>query len=984
MSAPKQFTQYVPRSEEQQRIIAEAAEVHATGRSRAVFLYGRGGTGKTRLVRKLPEIGRDPDIIWLDPIDLDDSQHWLLSNLERHIADELDPDHQYFGPYLQYMSELPQHRRAPASRQAVIDHLNRIKSIFTQCYKDYINKTGNSVVITFDTIEAIRGMYFLRTLARWMKAMPGTLFVLAGRSLPGIGDWQDPIRTALENPPQGMRIAIVPLGEFNANDCREYLAPFSEEADLSEEQTEKLVYLTQGHPLWLAFTVDYLATVGLPEEADAPLDKIKLDLPYHGDATMAGRERAESFKRRLVTPYQGTDFWHEAIRRLAVVRESISQPIWCRLMSDRQLPADVTSQDDAWNKLRGIEWIRLRANNRFVTLHDAVAEELAQRIIDLHDADWQWRQDLWRRAAGIYGDQASKLRVDLTWKKLAVDSRLADLEEAKKYNPGPETTSEEAALIRDIAELDHWQQELNQLQAAHLSYQLLSDYREGAKQFVALLREASERHDVLFEDLLAFHLQRFLPGGADQSTLGDSVGAAIDRFRAWLPGDGRDSYVDIGLAMAAYLIEREQLNAALNLLDHLPVPPDPKRRYRLRNLQGNACMRIPRRVREGGSYFKDALAIASQLSSQDRYRFTSDAYKEQGFYYRNIGLWEQADAAYEKARDAFGQAPSAEDSNSDREEISSIYTNWAYVKGIGGRYDDGINLVESAITIRGRIGKRREQAISYGVKGEVYRYQRQFKEAWEAYAEAEDLFGETSWSWLGLIYQEQAICLFQSIPVGVQLLEPQKDPLKEAESLILESLNLCQVFNARAYPSALNRAGRIFGSRNPDRGLSYLQEAADRARDMSDGWFWLASLIEYAELCYRTWSDGQESRYLQLIPAIAEKLAEPEAAEIEFPELRGRWRVLQGHLAIHEALAGNNEMLGTALENYLIGFPLITHGWVGSYGASAIPGEFRKFSELAWKLPSEIRARWRRELYESWSEQEESATQLLARLEELY
>jgi hypothetical protein len=60
------------------------------------------------------------------------------------------------------------------------------------------------------------------------------------------------------------------------------------------------------------------------------------------------------------------------------------------------------------------------------------------------------------------------------------------------------------------------------------------------------------------------------------------------------------------------------------------------------------------------------------------------------------------------------------------------------------------------------------------------------------------------------------------------------------------------------------------------------------------------------------------------------------------------------------------------------------HGWVGSYGASAIPGEFRRFRDLVLKLPPEIRAHWRREMYRSWSGEGVSATQLLARLEELY
>jgi tetratricopeptide (TPR) repeat protein len=868
----------------------------------------------------------------------------------------------------------------------VLSHLNRIKAVFTECYEGYIDGTGNSVVITFDAVEAIRGMFFLRTLTQWMKALPSTLFILTGRPPSGADEWRDSIRIALEDSPMGIDVTIIILGEFSADDCREYLTPISKEAGLSDEETEKLVYLTQGHPLWLAFTVDYLTNVGLPEELHASLEEIKTELSYHGEATVAGRERAESFKGRLVAPYQRTDFWHEAIKRLAVVRESISQRIWQQLMADRPLPAGVADTNQAWEMLCATEWIRPRANHHYVTLHDAVAEELAQRIIDLHDTDQQWRQALWRRAAGIYADQSREMEDRLAQQQEAVDSRLHDLDAAKKHSSALEAAEDETALIRDVAELDGWSQELSQLKVTHLFYQLLSSFREGAQQFTALLRQAREQRDVLFEDILTFQMQRFLPGGADENTVGHTVGAAISSFREWLSGEGRDSYVDIGLEMAAYLIDREQLDAALNLLDQLPVPPDGKRRYRLRNLQGNACLRIPGRVREGGERFREALAEASQLPLPDQYRYSADAYKELGFYYRNIGHWTHADDAYEKARNAILQTLSPQSPDSDRTEMASIHNDWAYLKGIGGRYEDGINLVESAITVRRRLGRHHELAISCSVKGEIYRYQRQFKKAWEAYAEAEQLFREqNSWSWFGVVYQEQAICLFQSIPAGVHLLPASQDAAEQAELLILRSLEACMILNVRAYPSALNRAGRIFGEKHPELGLRYLQEGAERAQGLSDGWFWLANLIEYAELCYRAWSETEEPGYLELLRPIADKLQEPEAAELEFPELRGRWNVLQGHMAMHEALAtGSQDAMEAALENYRIGFPLIAHGWVGSYGASAIPGEFRKFSDLVWRLPPRIREHWQQELYRSWSAQEETATQLLARLEELY
>lgn len=990
MSTQKPYPMYVPRAAEQSQIIAEVAKVRADGQSRAILLYGRGGTGKTRLVRQLPEIYRDQKVVWLDPVDVDDSQHWLLSNLEQYFATSLDPDCTYFGPYLDYVSQLPRHRLTPTSRETILDHLNRIKAVFTQCYKAYIEGTGHTVVMTFDTVEAIRGMYLLRTLTRWMKALPQTLFILAGRSGSGSSDWAGPMMAALADPSPSIGVTAIQLAEFNLADCREYLAPISKRARLSADEVESLVHLTQGHPLWLAFTVDYLTKIGLPEQAQDSLDKIRAELPYHGEASAAGDDRVESFKRSLVVPYREADFWHEAVKRLAVVRESISKPMWLQLMSGTPMPEDAPEPDQAWARLGEIEWIRPRANRRYVTLHDAVAEELAQRVIDLHDFDKQWRKQIWDRAAEIYAEAADEQDRRVQPRQAEMDSRFRAMDAAKnrtgksKETSLPNTTAIEAELIRDVAELDQWQQELNQLRTAHLFYLLLSDFDAGVEQFVRLLHQASASHDVLFEDMLAFQMQRFLPGGGDQSTLGDTVGEAIADFRNWLSGDGQGAYVNIGLEMASYLIDREQPQEALSLLGSLPEPADHVRRYRFHTLQGNACMRVPGRVRDGGARFAEALAEASQMPGSDQYRFTSKAHKGMGFFNRQLGHWADADAAYEQARDAILQVLAPDGPQSDREEIASIYNNWAYVKGIGGKYEDGVNLIESAISIRKRLGRRHEQAISYSVKGEVYRYHRRFREAWQAYAEAEQLFGETSWSWRGVIYQEQAICLFQSTLAGVQLLTPSENPAEKARDLILEALELCRSLNIRAYPSALNRAGRIFGSIDPDLGISYLDDGATWAMELSDGWFLLANLIESAELCYRSWEEGGDTSYLEHIPAIAERLQAPQARELHFPELRGRWDVLQGHLTMRAGLDGNTDMFDVALKNYREGFPLIMHGWVGSYGASAIPAEFSKFSDLAWQLPVEVRVRWLRELRQAWSGQGESATQLLARLAELY
>ena len=50
-------------------------------------------------------------------------------------------------------------------------------------------------------------------------------------------------------------------------------------------------------------------------------------------------------------------------------------------------------------------------------------------------------------------------------------------------------------------------------------------------------------------------------------------------------------------------------------------------------------------------------------------------------------------------------------SDSDSEDLASIYTNWAYLKGPIGAYQEGISLVEHAVSLRHRRGLRLEEGI---------------------------------------------------------------------------------------------------------------------------------------------------------------------------------------------------------------------------------------------------------------------------------
>jgi tetratricopeptide (TPR) repeat protein len=353
---------------------------------------------------------------------------------------------------------------------------------------------------------------------------------------------------------------------------------------------------------------------------------------------------------------------------------------------------------------------------------------------------------------------------------------------------------------------------------------------------------------------------------------------------------------------------------------------------------------VPGEVRQGLQYLDEALSVADDaaLEPAERSRLAARAYKERGFYRRNLGDLQEADTSYAHARDAIEFVLATAPTTRDRLEKASIQTNWAYVKGFGGYHEDGLRLVESAIKVRKDLSPGLPVGISLSTKGEVLRYNQKFRKAWEAYKEAEDIFaGAQDQAWLGIIYQEQAICLYQAYLDGETSLAPG-DPLDEAWRLADRAVKICRERSVRAFPSALNRAPRIIGDKDADQALELLQEGIAAAGEILDGWFLLANLVEFAELSYRTWRTTGSDRYRDEIDRYAPHFAEA-VSQYEFPDLRGRWEIVAGHLRVHDWEATEDDsQLDVALRYYAAGFSHIAErGYAGSSGAVVIPGRSR-------------------------------------------
>ena len=103
-------------------------------------------------------------------------------------------------------------------------------------------------------------------------------------------------------------------------------------------------------------------------------------------------------------------------------------------------------------------------------------------------------------------------------------------------------------------------------------------------------------------------------------------------------------------------------------------------------------------------------------------------------------------------------------------------------------------------------------------------------------------------------------------------------------------------------------------------------------------------------MSYNAWVKCNDNKYLSRINTLIRGEIEKVVA-YDFPDLKGRWELIQGHIQLRDALspAENNkrpEHLERAIEHYKKGFPLIAYRAAGSHGAHALKKEFDKFRQL--------------------------------------
>jgi tetratricopeptide (TPR) repeat protein len=907
------------RKEPLEQIIGKAVDMLHTQYSQVILIEGPGGIGKTMLLnecaRQLMKRIKEEKypLKCVGPLDMDDTEYRVIENLQEKIREAVEIRQKETAVYPEIISATGDAR---AGRIEAYRSAQRNTLNFNEAYTRVTEKFR--VVIFIDTLETVRDTFTWNSLLLLLKKLSHTLFVLAGRQ--PLLDQKNKFTNMPFIPPNG--VTSIRLLGWPKAEARDFVKQQTNSL-LPEWQIENLLHLSRCRPLHLTLAIQFLRW-GKIDLLELENKEIQNKLPLYSkdkDENQQPNILLENLKP--VGKALFYDFERKILSQYSgpdSLAETIRRMAHVRRRLNQEMYEDLTRVEPsieapaAWEALLNQPWVRRRAGE-FVTLHDIVSEMINKHIWGLRDPRGLFRRSLSEQAVSIIGRQIKRF-----------ENQLRKLEEKSRNN---------TPLFWKITHT------IWILEAEQLFYQLDADLEKGYRNFIKKFDNPPPQNRASIQEMLL---------------------AEIDEYTVKFPvEDAR--YYEVKLRAIRAAMEKDDAETIQKTIKQLKkYYTAPEQQYQLLRLTGNLNLRSLGRPGQALRYFRKTHKMTQTHDSlEDK---TGESLMEIGWASRHLGRWSDSAKSYEKA---LMQTDPMDPTK--RQLISQIENNLAYVKALIGEHDIGEMLIENSLNYRREQNNPDMVGIALSTQGEVFRYQKKFFRASASYYEALEIFKETqNFAWLGQVHQQLAISLVQ---------EDAEQNLKEAIHNIEESLYLCQEYNLRAVPSALNRAGRIYALAGEYfKAIDFFQRGITAAKSSGDYWFLAANFVERAELLYQR-AESQaaifDPRRIYLDQELIERME--KSTDYTFQDLFGRWHLVQGHLAWRKGIkTGDRSHWRKALEKYKTGFALIAEGYFGSHGLSAIPAERDRLKAHILALPKEEGFHWCKELYTCWKGLKKNST----------
>jgi len=600
------------------------------------------------------------------------------------------------------------------------------------------------------------------------------------------------------------------------------------------------------------------------------------------------------------------------VKRLLAFANTVDKVVLNMAWVERRFNADILNylmgipESDVLDKVASMPFVRIRPGEDYV-LHDEMRDMVVEYVWPSVDPDGTLRKRIDQMMVNYYAQRVKEL-----------EDRAKELKREQEKARQSNDMQAELQAFEMLSEVDR---QRDVLEVERLFYTLRADLQQGIERFIRAYDWATDNYRIDFQDMVWEEMQRF------EERFGGTGSFKVD-IR------GAKHLLEVGNAAAAR-------KRGTEILERFARTGD-ERAETLLHL-GNCALRLGSPI-EARDFYSQARDFCDEQGLQSR---LAEVENGLGLAYRSSGDWDEAAKHYRESVSV------CERFNSPPQHLASALNNYAYVLGLRGRYEEAIALCEQALNLRKDLGLWRSVGYSYSTLGELYRYQQRYERAFEYYDRALHIFEEhDDRVWLAIVYQEWAIA------------KAYAGELDEAWSSIQKALELCERYNIRALPWALNRAGRIALTRSEyDQSEFFLKRGITEAEKAGDVWFLLATTVELMESRYARFQKKQDidiNELLKEFETLASRVEKYEREQYGFRDLFGRTQRILGHVQYDWG------DYGRALKYYKKAYPLIASGYYGSHGLHKLPEELEELGKRVDALAPAEAIRWCDELRKAW------------------
>ena len=644
-----------------------------------ILIEGAGGVGKTFLLQKIAQKYRTEGHL----VDYYDLAEQPIGNINevRHLMKSFgEKSFQSLG------KELEEFLHDIGDLSSYQKNEKRALNVCLQELNDLNGKlAGRKFIRLMDTFE----LSFLQQaeggLLAFEKDIKNALFIVAGR---------DVIKRFPSNLKDNFgetNITEIPLKDFDEKEVAEFFGKLDESDQISEELRNKVNLLTNGRPVLLALSIEWLKQeIPLPEilskKSLSDLQQLKMSKEWDAlknDFEFDVVDRVRSLK----SPAE------KAILYMAQVTKRFDREMLTILLGLQPDGAEKLSEE-----VTGLSFVRSNPANQICGLHDEMRRLVNRYVWPWIDPDGTSRRNLFEKVLQEY-----------------YDLHLRDVREqikAIKNKPPSETK------IIDRLTLSDKEWELWRLEAECLYYHLQRSENEGKAYF-------DDRYDNARQDN-PIHIQFLLNElgvviSQDKKNREESenlkvpheheIESVVSRYK------NLEITYKVKTAEQSFRTGKFDLaqGQAQELLNELNLSKDDE--ITVNNILGNVFAR--KKPQEAEYYFKKVLELAQEKGDKG---IMGIIYNNLGQFYSNASRLDDAVAKYKEAIKISKEAE-------NERVVASAMNNLAYTYRLQGNLERAKAQYRDAMPLRKKLGGERDLAWSYLIKAEIDRDEGSLEEA---------------------------------------------------------------------------------------------------------------------------------------------------------------------------------------------------------------------------------------------------------------